>query len=100
MAACTHITYAFDDLMLLSGEKFGGMPVSGKAHIAVYGDDEWHLRQLWIDGYEIDRNADAWAWNRAHAALEDQCHDDILETAATDGRDLNAAMGFRFRSVA
>jgi len=100
MAACTHITYQFEELALLTEGKHGGLFTTGKAHIAVYPDDEWHLRQLWVDGIEINRDELPWLWSRIYTALEEQRHDDILEQAATDGRDLNAAMGFRFRSVA
>jgi len=100
MAACTDITYQFEELALLTEGKRTGFFTTGEAQIAVYGDDEWHLRKLWIDGIEIEKDAEPWIWRRVHIALEEQCHDDILEQAATEGRDLSAAMGWKFRSVA
>jgi hypothetical protein len=78
-APCTHITYEFEELALLSDGKYGGMFVNGRATIAGFDDDEWYVRTIEIDGIEVEKDVMPWLWHKVAAELESQCADSILE---------------------
>jgi len=91
-APCTHITYEFEELALLSDGKYGGMFVNGRATIAGFDDDEWHVRELWIDDIEIEKDVTQWLWHRVVACLEEQRNSEILEAIALEDRGIAARM--------
>lgn len=91
-APATIITYEFEELALLSDGKFGGMFVNGKATIAGFDDDEWHVRAVEIDGIEVEKDALPWLWHKVAAELEDQRADEILEQIAMEDRGIAARM--------
>ena len=79
MAACTQITYEFDELPLLSdGSRRGGF-MSGTADIAAYSDDEWYVRAIKLDGIELEKAVYPELWALVANALEAHDADAILE---------------------
>lgn len=80
MAACTQITYRFEELPLLTEGQKQGLEAFGKAEIAHYSDDEWYVRSVSIDGIgEIEKSAMPWLFDKIALALEDHCADHICE---------------------
>lgn len=66
------ISYEFDDLALLTNGKHYGMFVAGEAVIWVDSPSDWYVRELKIDGIEVDRHIDRDLWLRIMTALEEQ----------------------------
>lgn len=100
MAACTLITYDFDDLALLMDGKYGGLFANGSATIASYSADEWYVRDLQIDGIEVDREANPWLWARVATALEEQQADSIAEAIRMEDEGIAERLRAFSRSAA
>lgn len=100
MAACTQITYRFEDLPLISCGNNQGLLAFGKADIAHYGDGEWYVRAVWLDGIEIERAAMPWLYDKVVLALEEHCADHINETVALEDEGTAARLRAYTRSAA
>jgi len=92
MAACTQITYEFEELPLIrEGLERGGF-VSGSAAISSFDDESFHIRTIWLDGVELPKEARSQLWNIVHSALIDEHSDEIFEQIAMEDRGIAARM--------
>lgn len=100
MAACTQITYRFEDLPLISCGNNQGLLAFGKADIAHYSDDEWYVRAVWLDGIEIERAVMPWLYDKVVLALEEHCGEHICEEVRLEDDATASRMGWHKRSAA
>lgn len=100
MAACTNITYTFEELPLLTEGRREGLQAFGKANIAAYDDGDWYVSTIWIDGIEIEKDAMPWLYHKVVAALEEHCNDHILELVELEDRATAARLRQYSRSAA
>ena len=99
MAACTQITYEFEELPLIrEGNERGGF-VNGKAAISSYDFDSFEIKTIWLDGVELPK-ARTEFWNNVHAVLIDEHSDDIFEQIAMEEGSVGARMAYARRSAA
>lgn len=95
-----HISYQFEELALLTEGKFGGMFVAGEASIAAYDEEEWTVREIKVDGIEVERDALPWLYARISQALEEQCSESIAEQIKIERLGICDRMGWKPRRAA
>lgn len=92
MAACTQITYRFEDLPLITEGAKQGLLAFGKADIAHYSDSEWYVRAVWLDGIEIEKAVMPWLYEKVASALYEHCDDHICEQVRIEDEGIAARM--------